>query len=79
MLNLASYQVAMQELTQKFYAESERLPLMSWITSRDNAIQGAPKLRVAYTSDIDEYTHTAAESWKTSTKSPEDIRNGQKH
>lgn len=78
MLNSASYQAAMQELTQKFYAESERLPLNELDNFTDNAIQELQNLRVAYTSDIDEYTHTAAEIMEDLDKELEDIRNGQK-
>lgn len=78
MLNAASYQAAMQELTQKFYAGADKVPLNELESFTENAIQELQNLRVSYTSDIDEYTHTAAEIMEDLDKELEDIRNGQK-
>lgn len=77
-LNAAAFHSAMQDFSSHFYNTVESVPYSELQKYAENAIQGLQDLRVSYSSNVDDYTHTAAEIMEQLSKELDDIKNGEK-
>lgn len=76
-LNSASYYVAMEELTTRFYYGIHKVALEELEKFTDEAIRKLQDLRASYAVNLDEYSHDAAEIMEALDKELEDARNGE--
>lgn len=77
-LNAAAFHSEMQDLTSRFYNNIESVPYSELSSFAEQAIQKLQDLRVSYASNVDEYTHTAAEIMEDLDKELKEIKAGGK-
>ena len=77
-LNAAAFHSEMQDLTSRFYNNIESVPYSELSSFAEQAIQKLQDLRVSYSSNVDEYTHTAAEIMEDLDKELKEIKAGGK-